>query len=114
MAGNLDGLRVLGSYTKIPLDRITYVPNADENTIRNIRRGILFLMAFWSVSSLRAFSKLTEVLARLEAENLELVVVDVDGSPDLYHIPEFAGRVHGHGESAWVLDGRIISGSLSP
>ena len=44
-----------------------------------------------------------ERLARLgaeDAEALELVVADVDGSPDLCELPEFRGKVHGAGETA--------------
>ncbi len=111
MVGKADGTRILGSCAKIPVERIRYVPDADEATIRSIRRGILFLMAFWSGSSRTGFMKLTEVLARPENEDLELVVADVDGSPALYEVAEFEGKVHGHGETAWVLDGRIISTS---
>jgi hypothetical protein len=65
-------------------------------------------MAFWSGPVVQAFAKLTEVLARLDAEGLELVVADVGGSPGLYELPEFKGRVHGAGETAWVRDGKIV------
>jgi hypothetical protein len=52
---------------------------------------------------------LTEILAALQSEGLELVVVDVDGSPDLYELPEFKGRISGSGETAWVRDGRMVA-----
>lgn len=111
MGGNPDGIRSLMKYSRLPVEQIKYVPDADAATVRSIRRGILFLMAFWSGPSIQAFAKLTEVLARLDAENLELVVADVDGSPDLYELPEFRGKVHGAGETAWVWDGKIIATS---
>jgi hypothetical protein len=111
MAGNLEGLRSLAKYSKLPVDRIKYVPDADEATVRSIRRGVLFLMAFWSGPSVQAFANLTEVLARLDAEVLDLVVVDVDGSPELYELPEFKGKIAGAGETAWVRDGKIVATS---
>jgi hypothetical protein len=40
-----------------------------------------------------------------------LVVADVDGSPELYEVPEFKGRVTGAGETAWVRDGNIVAAS---
>jgi hypothetical protein len=98
-------------YSRLPTDRIRYVPDADAATVRSIRRGVLFLMAFWSGPSVRAFAKLTEVLAGLDVEGLELVVADMDGSPDLYELPEFKGKVHGAGETAWVRDGVIVATS---
>jgi hypothetical protein len=69
-------------------------------------------MAFWSVPSVKAFASITEVISRLDkAEALQLIVADVDGSPALYEMPEFLGRVHGAGETAWVRNGRIIATS---
>jgi hypothetical protein len=111
VAGNPKGLRSLAKYSKLPIERIRYVPDADAATVRSIRQGILFLMAFWSVSSVQAFAKLTEILGRLGAGSLELVVVDVDGSPELYELPEFKGKVHGAGETAWVREGKIVATS---
>jgi hypothetical protein len=111
MGGNPDGIRSLVKYSRLPAERIRYVPDADAATVRSIRRGVLFLMAFWSGPAVQAFAKLTEVFARLDAEGLELVVADVDGSPDLYELPEFKGKVHGAGETAWVRDGLIVATS---
>lgn len=111
MGGNPDGIRSLAKYSKLPVERIRYVHDAEEATVRSIRRGVLFLMAFWSGPSVQAFAKLTEVLARLDTEGLELVVADVDGSPDLYELPEFKGKVHCAGETAWVRDGKIVATS---
>lgn len=109
MGGNPQGLLSLTKYSKLPVERIGYV--AEASTIRSIRRGILFLMAFWSGPARQAFGELTEVLARRDAEGLELVVADVDGSLDLYLLPEFKGKVRGNGETAWVREGRIVSTS---
>jgi hypothetical protein len=35
----------------------------------------------------------------------------VDGSPALYQVPEFVGKVHGAGETAWVREGKIVATS---
>jgi hypothetical protein len=110
--GNPEGLRSLAKYSKLPIERVKYVPDADEGVVRAIRRGILFLMAFWSGPSVKSFARLTEVVAHLdETAALEVVVVDVDGSPNLYHLPEFQGQVHGAGETAWIRDGKIVGTS---
>jgi len=111
MAGNRDGLRYLAKGSRLPAERIRYVPDATEETIRSIDRGVLFLMAFWSAGARTAFFKLTDVLLQLKADSLELVVVDVDGSPELYHVAEFEGKVHGWGETAWVRKGQIVATS---
>ena len=107
--GNPEGLRSLSRYSKVPIERVKYFPDADEGVIKQIDRGILFLMAFWSGPSVTAFAKLTQVVGNLDKrEALKLVVVDVDGSPKLYDVPEFVGKIHGDGETAWVRDGKIV------
>lgn len=111
MGGNPDGRRSLVKYSKLPAERIKYVADAGKNTVRSIDRGVLFLMAFWSGPSVMAFAKLTEVLAAQPTEDLELVVVDVDGSPDLYELPEFTGQITGSGETAWVRHGKVVNTS---
>jgi len=110
--GNSEGLRSLAKCSKLPIERIDYRPEADETAIRSIDRGILFLMAFWSVPSVTAFAKLTEIIARLDkVGELELVMVDVDGSPALYEEPEFFERIRGAGETAWIRSGKIVTTS---
>ncbi len=112
MTGNPDGLRSLPKYSKLPVERIRYFPDADESVVRAITRGILFQMAFWSGPAVRAFAKLTEVIARLDQDGVtELVVVDIDGSERLSTVSEFLGGVRGAGETSWVRNGSIIATS---
>jgi hypothetical protein len=112
MTGNPDGLGSLAKYSKLPVERIRYVPDADEQVVRAITRGILFQMAFWSSPAVQAFAKLTEVVARLDPDGrIELVVVDIDGSEALSAVSEFLGGVRGAGETAWVRNGSVIATS---
>lgn len=112
MTGNPDGLRSLAKYSKLPVERIRYVPDADERVVRAITRGVLFQMAFWSGPAVPAFAKLTEVIATLDPEGrIELVVVDIDGSEALSAVSEFLGGVRGAGETAWVRNGSVVATS---
>ena len=112
MMGNPDGLRSLAKYSKLSLERIRYVPDADETVVAATSRGILFQMAFWSGPAVQAFAKLTEVIARLDPDGqIELVVVDIDGSERLSAVSEFLGGVRGAGETAWVRNGSVIATS---
>ena len=112
MMGNPDGLGSLAEYLKLSVERIRYVPDADERVIRAITRGILFQMAFWSIYAVQAFAKLTEVIARLDPEGkIELVVVNIDGSEALSAVSEFLDGVRGAGETAWVRNGTVIATS---
>ena len=81
LRGNPDGFKSLAKYSKLPVERIRYYPDADENVVRAIGRGILFQIAFWSGPAFAAFAKLTGTIAKLDPESkLEFVVVDIDGS----------------------------------
>ena len=112
MTGNPDGLRSLAKYSKLPVERIRYVPDAGERVVRAITRGVLFQMAFWSGPAVQAFAKLTEVVAKLDPENrIELVVVDIDGSEALSAVSQFLGGVRGAGETAWVRNGSVVATS---
>jgi hypothetical protein len=110
--GNAQGLLSLAKYSRLPIDRIDYRPEADATVIGSMDRGILYFMAFWSGPSISAFRTLTEVVARLDKSGaLKFVVVDVDGSPTLYEVPELRGKIHGAGEAAWIRKGKIIATS---
>jgi hypothetical protein len=112
MNGNPDGLRSLAKYSKLPVERIRYFPDADERVVRAITRGVLFQMAFWSGPAVQAFAKLTEVIATLDpGGRIELVVVDIDGSEALSAVSEFLGGVRGAGETAWVCNGSVVATS---
>jgi hypothetical protein len=89
--------------------RTRFCAEADRSIIGTIRCGILLVMAFWSGSARLAFAELKRVLKESDpAGHLELVVVDTDGCPDLYDLPEFVGKLHGAGEAAWIRAGRIV------
>jgi hypothetical protein len=89
--------------------RTRFYSEADQSIVGTIRYGVLFVMAFWSGTSRLAFAELKRSFEANDPEGrLELVVVDTDGCPSLYELPEFVGKLHGHGEAAWVLGGKII------
>lgn len=110
--GASGGLRSLAKNSKLPIEQIGYFPDADEIVIRDVERGILFLMAFWSGPSVRAFTRLTEVLSTMDCGRiLKLAAVDVDGSPALHELPYCQGGIRGAGETAWIRNGSIVATS---
>lgn len=89
--------------------RARFLAEADRSVLDTIDLGVLFLMAFWSGPSWAAFTRFKQVLTALDPTGrLELVVVDIDGCPDLCATPEFLGRVHGSGEVAWLRDRQVV------
>lgn len=97
-------------YLSSALDgRTRFYSEADCTVIETIRCGVLFVMAFWSGPARKAFTELKRALEEVDpGGHLELVVVDTDGCPDIYAIPEFAGKLAGAGETAWVRNGQIV------
>lgn len=98
-----------------------YVANADVETVRAIERGVLFLMAYWSGTSHESLYRLIEALNERPDANIELVVIDVDGSLALQSQPipgmsdvifSRTGSWRGNGETAWFLRGRVIATTL--
>lgn len=76
--------------------------------ISSIQRGIVFLMAEWSGGAKWAHDHLVIFLKQSGISLDQLHVLDVEHHPELYDLPEFAGRIHGWGETAVVRDGRIV------
>jgi hypothetical protein len=94
------------------LKRTRFYSEADQSILGTIRCGVLFVMGFWSGTSRNAFAELKRVLEANDPNGrIELIVVDTDGCPSLYELPEFVGKLHGNGEAAWVLEGKIVSRS---
>ena len=77
-------------------------------SITSIQRGIVFLMASWSAGAQWAFPKLTSFLEEHNIPSEQLHVFDVDQHPELYHLAELTGKIHGWGEVLVIKSGRIV------
>src|SRR5262245_59071996 len=89
--------------------RTRFYSEADRAVLATIRCGVLFVMAFWSGSARLAFQELKRVLEVVDPDGrLELIVVDTDGCPDIWELPEFVGKLHGAGEAAWIRGGQVV------
>ena len=90
--------------------RVGFLTETDRSVLEEIQFGILFVMAFWSGTSLQSFARLKKCLSNFDPNSLlEVVVVDTDGCPDLYEVPELLGKMHGNGEAAWIQEGQIMT-----
>lgn len=77
-------------------------------TIQSIQHGIVFLLAEWSGGAKWAHDRLVTSLWQRGIPLERLHVLDVDRYPELYEQPEFVGRIHGWGEAAIVMDGKVV------
>jgi hypothetical protein len=106
---SFDRLKALGGIPASHAGRRRFEATADPLIVGTVHCGVIFVMAFWSAPSRKAFEVLERVLSELDASGrLELVVIDADRSEGLQQLPEFAGKLHGAGETAWVKDGKIL------
>lgn len=76
--------------------------------IQSIQHGIVFLKAPWSGAAQWAHSQLVTFLEQRGIPSAQLHVLEIDCHPELYEMPEFAGRIHGWGEAAVVRQGRVV------
>jgi hypothetical protein len=106
--GNPDGMTSLANYAQMPIERIQYHAKSDPSLIATIQQGVLFIMAFWSAPSVKAFGEISGIIQRLEPNaTLQFVVIDTDGAPGFYEHPDFVSKMGGWGETAWIKEGII-------
>ena len=111
--GRIDGLSILAKrFPDLP-PQVRYVADPDETTLTAIRRGLIFFMAFWSGTSFRSLRHLIDALKERSPDlsEFDVVIIDVDGAESLYRLvaeSPFRGVLHGNGEIAWALDGKIV------
>ena len=103
----------LAGRSEVPIERIRFVSESDESLLQEIDCGVLFIMAFWSGSSVTNFVHMTRVLGKLDPSgSLQFVVADIDGAESLCKgllaRKTFSG-FGGYGEAAWIHQGRVIS-----
>jgi hypothetical protein len=109
MPSEPDRTSVLAKDSATPISRIRYYPFGDPSVIQNIRCGVLFVMAWWSGPARMGFRKLTTDLARIDPDGkVEIVVVDTDGCPELYHLSELRDINRGNGVTAAVKHGQVL------
>lgn len=112
--GEVDGDEVLKKYSRLPVEQIEFVADPTLETVAGIRRGVLFLVAFWSDSAMRAFVTLTKELADLDFGNCRFVAADVDGADELRQVQEVGDSLmNGDGKTLWICDGKVLA-ALKP
>lgn len=106
---------VVAQYSALPPGRMKYLETARVQAILQMRFGVLMLLAFWSGPALAAFRKYTHLLASTaEADDLEVLVANTDGVPELHDVPELKGRISGSCESIFVRSGVICDTVVVP
>jgi hypothetical protein len=92
------------------LNRLRFVTDSAGLDTSRMGCGVVFVIAFWSEYALRAFRKLTEVVAELDPQGrLEFVVVDADAYSTLRLGEPFPDGTTGAGEAVWIKTGRVVS-----
>jgi hypothetical protein len=100
-------------YSALPLERVHLVSRFEDFRLSQIRRGIVYLFAVWSVPSVLHFRSITEALSRIDWSDLEFYVVDIDCVPEDFMRATFQCRAAGAGETLWVRDGVVVASILT-
>jgi hypothetical protein len=77
-------------------------------SIRDIDRGIVFLMAEWSGPAQWAWRQLCEFVGSYAGPKPNLVKIEWQDSGPVSNLPELEGKVHAWGEAVVVKHGQIV------
>jgi hypothetical protein len=113
LMADFDRLAVLAKYAPDVAERIELISPNQLSMLDEVECGVLFVMAFWSVPSIRMFSTLAKVLYAVDRQGrARLLVIDTDDIGHLNQSPPFNEVVMGgNGETFWIHQGRIVSNS---
>ena len=101
---------VVEKHSAMPMARIRVARTCDELGLSEIRRGVVFVFAAWSMPAIVAFRRFTKTLSTLALGSVEVVVLDVDCLARETHAQIFGSlTTRGSGETIWVRDGRIVA-----
>ncbi len=62
----LERARLVEKYSNLPTSAYRFRENVDDQTLKEFRNGIVFLLAFWSGPSIQAFQFLTATLREMQ------------------------------------------------
>ena len=111
MPGDPNGYETLRHYCDdAMLARIDYVSAQEEEV--PLQRGVLFLMAFWSVPAVLGFKNVCWVFAQVGVPvDFVFRVLDIDGASRSLAttLSRFPVRIGGNAEAYWYRDGKILA-----
>jgi hypothetical protein len=116
MAGEFDIRTMVEKNSAIPVDRFRVVRSFDALRLSEIRRGIVFVFAAWSVPAVVAFQRFTRIMKSIETRTLDLVVLDTDcltqnSAGELLGDEDFT--FGGWGEVIWIRDGKVVARTIA-
>lgn len=90
--------------------RIDFYPEANVELILSQRCAIVFIMAFWSGPARKVYPAFIQAAQEADpAGELQILVVDTDGIPAWYELPELREKLGGWGEVLAIHDGKILA-----
>ena len=95
--------------TELPLDRLRVVQSLPQFHLASIRRGVILIFAAWSPLASVSLRRVTRLLAPLDLDGVDIIVLDNDCMSDADMIQRFGHVFHGAREALWIRDGRIVT-----
>lgn len=94
----------------LPRTKLRFLERAGVQELERLDTGVLFILAWWSGPAYIALDHLAKAILRADPNGeLELLIVDTDGIPELYECDLLRGKIHGVGESIWKRKREVIS-----
>jgi hypothetical protein len=95
-------------YSAVPFERIRLIKDIAGFQLSEIRRGIVIIFAAGSGQAVLALQRLTRFLATRD-ESINFIVVDIESMTTQEMKQSFGREFHGHGETLWIRDGKVIA-----
>jgi hypothetical protein len=95
-------------YSALPFDRVRLIRDIADFQLSEIRQGIVIVFAAGSGQAVMALQHLTRFLAARD-ESIDFIVVDIESMTTQEMKQWFGREFHGHGESLWIRDGKVIA-----
>jgi hypothetical protein len=106
MSDEVDGSEWLKKYYPEESARLVYYQTLSSEVVLNLNRSLIFLIAFWSIYSLKALKAFVDFVKSSRDSDLTFVVANADGVDELHEFSNLAQR--GSGEVLWIRDGAIV------
>jgi hypothetical protein len=91
-------------------DRVIFDPDLHDHQLHTIDCGVIFVHAFWAVSSVRSLTEFCESIFRVDTQHrLRFVVCDIDSIPERDPSLYQGDGSGGNGDVFCISNGRVVA-----
>jgi len=93
---------------QLPIERVAFVDWATFD-IMKIMKGVIFVHAMWSASSVQSLRFFVQVISQAQALPVQFLFLNADSYSIEEFIKAFGTRPCGNGEIIWIKAGKVVN-----